>query len=122
MSVFIPKSTEGRSSKLQVIYYEHAQHQHHYDDHGDDYGGYWKRSLHGVHEDDSSSSSSSSNGFFDRNDRVDDEYAAHRNYPQPQQQPQLQHPHYVQQQTPNSPSHYPYDPHSMAYHQQRPYV
>lgn len=29
---------------LQVIYYEHAQHQHHYDDHGEDVGGYWKRS------------------------------------------------------------------------------
>ncbi|XP_059620405.1 uncharacterized protein LOC132264295 isoform X1 [Phlebotomus argentipes] len=32
----------------KVIYYEHAQHQHHYDDHGDDWnggGGYWKRSI-----------------------------------------------------------------------------
>ncbi|GAB0099872.1 hypothetical protein DMENIID0001_157630 [Sergentomyia squamirostris] len=32
----------------KVIYYEHAQHQHHYDEHGDDWnggGGYWKRSL-----------------------------------------------------------------------------
>ncbi|XP_065082185.1 uncharacterized protein LOC135704635 isoform X1 [Ochlerotatus camptorhynchus] len=106
-------------SPQKVIYYEHAQHQHHYDEHGDDYGGYWKRSLHGVHDDDSTSSS---NGFYDRNDRVDDEYAAHRAYPQPQQQQQPQHPHYVQQQTPNSPSHYPYDPHSMAYHQQRPYA
>lgn len=29
-----------------MIYYEHAQHQHHYDEHGggDDWnGGYWKR-------------------------------------------------------------------------------
>uniref|UniRef100_A0A1B0D292 Chitin-binding type-2 domain-containing protein n=1 Tax=Phlebotomus papatasi TaxID=29031 RepID=A0A1B0D292_PHLPP len=33
-------------SLSEVIYYEHAQHQHHYDDHGDEYGGgYWKRSL-----------------------------------------------------------------------------
>ena len=32
--------------RLQVIYYEHAQHQHHYehdDDHG--WGGYWSRSF-----------------------------------------------------------------------------
>ncbi|EAT38969.1 AAEL009186-PA [Aedes aegypti] len=90
----------------KVIYYEHAQHQHHYDDHGDDYGGYWKRSLHGVHHEEETP------GFFDRSDRSDDEYTrgAH-----PQQ-------HYVPLQTPNSPSHYPYEPHSMAYHQQRPYV
>ncbi|XP_055686599.1 uncharacterized protein LOC129791945 isoform X1 [Lutzomyia longipalpis] len=35
-------------SPQKVIYYEHAQHQHHYDDHGDDWnggGGYWKRSI-----------------------------------------------------------------------------
>ncbi|XP_062542186.1 uncharacterized protein LOC134210176 isoform X5 [Armigeres subalbatus] len=92
----------------KVIYYEHAQHQHHYDDHNDgDYGGYWKRSLHAGHEDDST-------GFFDRSDRVDEDYSRGV-YPQP-------HPHYVPQQTPNSPSHYPYDPHSIAYQQQRPYV
>lgn len=28
----------------KVIYYEHAQHQHHYD-HEDDHGGYWGRSI-----------------------------------------------------------------------------
>lgn len=28
-----------------MIYYEHAQHHHNYDEHGDDFGGsYWKRS------------------------------------------------------------------------------
>lgn len=92
----------------KVIYYEHAQHQHHYDEHNDgDYGGYWKRSIHAGHDDDST-------GFFDRSDRVDDDYSRGV-YPQA-------HQHYVPQQAPNSPSHYPYDPHSIAYHQQRPYV
>ncbi|XP_062133388.1 uncharacterized protein LOC133843739 isoform X1 [Drosophila sulfurigaster albostrigata] len=36
----------GTPSK--VVYVEHAHHQHHYEDHGDDWGGegsYWKRSL-----------------------------------------------------------------------------
>ncbi|KXJ82585.1 hypothetical protein RP20_CCG011974 [Aedes albopictus] len=93
----------------KVIYYEHAQHQHHYDDHGDDYGGYWKRSLHGVHHEEEPA------GFFDRSDRLDDDQYSRGSHPQQHQQ------HYVPQQTPNSPSHYPYDPHSMAYHQQRPY-
>lgn len=34
----------------KVIYYEHAQHQHHYD-HEDDHGGYWKRSLDAAAQD-----------------------------------------------------------------------
>lgn len=34
-------------SPQKVIYYEHAQHQHHYDEHDDGWsgGGYWKRSF-----------------------------------------------------------------------------
>ncbi|XP_055534853.1 uncharacterized protein LOC129724189 isoform X5 [Wyeomyia smithii] len=87
----------------KVIYYEHAQHQHHYDDHGDEWnGGYWKRSLHGLRDDD--------NGYYsqDRNDRLEDEYPHHR----PVQYAPV----------PNSPNHYPYDPHNLAYHQQRPYA
>ncbi|XP_058459147.1 uncharacterized protein LOC131435357 isoform X3 [Malaya genurostris] len=86
----------------KVIYYEHAQHQHHYDDHGDDYGGYWKRSLHGIRDEDGSYYS------HDRSDRPEDGYPQHRPV------------HYAP--VPNSPSHYPYDPHTMAYHQQRPYA
>ncbi|XP_058829175.1 uncharacterized protein LOC131688721 isoform X2 [Topomyia yanbarensis] len=86
----------------KVIYYEHAQHQHHYDDHSEDFGGYWKRSLHGNRDEDG--------GYYsqDRNDRLESEYPYHR----PSQYAPV----------PNSPSHYPYDPHIMAYHQQRPYA
>ncbi|XP_053687086.1 uncharacterized protein LOC128736624 [Sabethes cyaneus] len=84
----------------KVIYYEHAQHQHHYDDHGEDWnGGYWKRSLHGPRDDD--------NGYYAQ-ERNDEEYPRHRPV------------HYAP--IPNSPSHYPYDPQHMAYHQQRPYA
>ncbi|XP_055628721.1 uncharacterized protein LOC129770111 isoform X2 [Toxorhynchites rutilus septentrionalis] len=86
----------------KVIYYEHAQHQHHYDDHGEEYGGYWKRSLPGVHDDES--------GFYaqDRTDSIESE-----------------NPHYRAGQytkAPNTPLHYPYDPHNLAYQQQRPYA
>ncbi|XP_055607670.1 uncharacterized protein LOC129755278 isoform X2 [Uranotaenia lowii] len=88
-------------SPQKVIYYEHAQHQHHYDEHGDgEYGGYWKRSLHGLHDDDNA-------GYYAQ-DRADDRVYSNV--------------HSQYSQVPNSPSHYPYDPHQMAYHQQRPYA
>ncbi|KAL5282284.1 hypothetical protein ACFFRR_005460 [Megaselia abdita] len=40
-------------SPQKVIYYEHAHHQHTYEDHGDDWnseGSYWKRSLNGAND------------------------------------------------------------------------
>ncbi|XP_058066039.1 uncharacterized protein LOC131215665 [Anopheles bellator] len=75
----------------KVIYYEHAQHQHHYDDHGaDDFGGYWKRSLHGAQAD----------------ERYDEPYL----YRNPKHAPTPS--HYAPQLA---------DPHAMAYQQQRPY-
>uniref|UniRef100_A0A182QFB3 Uncharacterized protein n=1 Tax=Anopheles farauti TaxID=69004 RepID=A0A182QFB3_9DIPT len=87
----------------KVIYYEHAQHQHHYDDHGDgDFGGYWKRSLHNINDDEPSYP-----GGHDRAERYDEPYL-HRN-------PKYNAPpanHYVPQLA---------DPHAMAYQQQRPY-
>lgn len=65
----------------QVVYVEHAHHQHHYEDHGDDWsepGSYWKRSLQtdpSVEDTDSST----------------DSYQVR----QPQQQSQIQDPHYL---------------------------
>ncbi|XP_052859717.1 uncharacterized protein LOC128266967 [Anopheles cruzii] len=83
----------------KVIYYEHAQHQHHYDDHaGDDFGGYWKRSLHGAQDDE--------HYQHQGRDRYDEPYL----YRNPKLAP--------------TPSHYApqlADPHAMAYQQQRPY-
>uniref|UniRef100_A0A182NHQ1 Uncharacterized protein n=1 Tax=Anopheles dirus TaxID=7168 RepID=A0A182NHQ1_9DIPT len=87
----------------KVIYYEHAQHQHHYDDHGDgDFGGYWKRSLHNVNDDDQGYQ-----GGHDRAERYDEPYL----YRNPKYNPAPAN-HYVPQLT---------DPHAMAYQQQRPY-
>uniref|UniRef100_A0A182WKH2 Uncharacterized protein n=1 Tax=Anopheles minimus TaxID=112268 RepID=A0A182WKH2_9DIPT len=89
-------------SPQKVIYYEHAQHQHHYDDHGDgDFGGYWKRSLHGVHDDEPSYQ-----GGHDRAERYDEPYL----YRNPKYNPSGN--HYTPQLA---------DPHAMAYQQQRPY-
>uniref|UniRef100_A0A182PHH7 Uncharacterized protein n=1 Tax=Anopheles epiroticus TaxID=199890 RepID=A0A182PHH7_9DIPT len=90
-------------SPQKVIYYEHAQHQHHYDDHGDgDFGGYWKRSLHGVHDDEGPSYQ----GGHDRAERYDEPYL----YRNPKYNPSAN--HYAPQLA---------DPHAMAYQQQRPY-
>uniref|UniRef100_A0A182KET1 Uncharacterized protein n=1 Tax=Anopheles christyi TaxID=43041 RepID=A0A182KET1_9DIPT len=90
-------------SPQKVIYYEHAQHQHHYDDHGEsDLGGYWKRSLHGAHDDEGPSYP----GGHDRAERYDEPYL-HRN---PKYNPSAN--HYAPQLA---------DPHAMAYQQQRPY-
>ncbi|XP_050094183.1 uncharacterized protein LOC126576920 [Anopheles aquasalis] len=82
-------------SPQKVIYYEHAQHQHHYDDHGDDFGGYWQRSLHGVHDDEP----------YQRQDELN----AYRN-------PKLAQsvPHHAAASRLG-------DPHALAYQQQRPY-
>nr|XP_040227031.2 uncharacterized protein LOC120952029 isoform X3 [Anopheles coluzzii] len=90
-------------SPQKVIYYEHAQHQHHYDDHGDgDFGGYWKRSLHNVHDDEGPSYP----GGHDRAERYDEPYL----YRNPKYTPSTN--HYAPQLA---------DPHAMAYQQQRPY-
>ncbi|XP_041773216.1 uncharacterized protein LOC121594226 isoform X3 [Anopheles merus] len=90
-------------SPQKVIYYEHAQHQHHYDDHGDgDFGGYWKRSLHNVHDDEGPSYP----GGHDRAERYDEPYL----YRNPKYTPSAN--HYAPQLA---------DPHAMAYQQQRPY-
>ncbi|XP_049295243.1 uncharacterized protein LOC125770074 isoform X3 [Anopheles funestus] len=89
-------------SPQKVIYYEHAQHQHHYDDHGDgDFGGYWKRSLHGVHDDEPNYPAG-----HDRAERYDEPYL----YRNPKYTPSGN--HYTPQLA---------DPHAMAYQQQRPY-
>ncbi|XP_039488731.1 translation initiation factor IF-2 [Drosophila santomea] len=69
------------SPPSKVVYVEHAHHQHHYEDHGDDWsepGSYWKRSLQtdpSVEDTDSST----------------DSYQVR----QPQQQSQIQDPHYL---------------------------
>ncbi|EDW50314.1 GM14556 [Drosophila sechellia] len=69
------------SPPSKVVYVEHAHHQHHYEDHGDDWsepGSYWKRSLQtdpSVEDTDSST----------------DSYQVR----QPQQQSQTQDPHYL---------------------------
>ncbi|XP_035913759.1 uncharacterized protein LOC118512831 isoform X4 [Anopheles stephensi] len=90
-------------SPQKVIYYEHAQHQHHYDDHGDgDFGGYWKRSLHNVHEEEPNYP-----GGHDRAERYDEPYP----YRNPKYNPGTGN-HYAPQLA---------DPHAMAYQQQRPY-
>ncbi|CAO1318986.1 unnamed protein product [Diamesa hyperborea] len=34
-----------KSHPQKVVYVEHAQHQHHYDEHDEGYGGHWKRSA-----------------------------------------------------------------------------
>ncbi|XP_050076226.1 uncharacterized protein LOC126563625 [Anopheles maculipalpis] len=89
-------------SPQKVIYYEHAQHQHHYDDHGDgDFGGYWKRSLHNVHDEEANYQ-----GGHDRAERYDEPYL----YRNPKYNPSAN--HYAPQLA---------DPHAMAYQQQRPY-
>ncbi|XP_035789733.1 uncharacterized protein LOC118465518 isoform X4 [Anopheles albimanus] len=82
-------------SPQKVIYYEHAQHQHHYDDHGDDFGGYWQRSLHGVHDDEP----------YQRQDELN----AYRN------------PKLAQQVPHHAAASRLADPHALAYQQQRPY-
>ncbi|XP_052847632.1 ATP-dependent RNA helicase ddx54 isoform X1 [Drosophila gunungcola] len=70
------------SPPAKVVYVEHAHHQHHYEDHGDDWseqGSYWKRSLQtdpSIEEVDSST----------------DSYQVRQ---QPQQQSQVQDPHYL---------------------------
>ncbi|XP_058122896.1 uncharacterized protein LOC131293876 [Anopheles ziemanni] len=88
-------------SPQKVIYYEHAQHQHHYDDHGDgDFGGYWKRSLHAVNDDEPYQ------GGHDRSERYDEPYP----YRSPKYAPTGNH---------YAPQHA--DSHAMAYQQQRPY-
>ncbi|XP_053676597.1 uncharacterized protein LOC128726794 [Anopheles nili] len=90
-------------SPQKVIYYEHAQHQHHYDDHGDgDFGGYWKRSLHGISEDEPVYQ----HGVKDRAERYDEPYL----YRNPKYAPSAN--HYAPQLA---------DPHAIAYQQQRPY-
>uniref|UniRef100_A0A182Y156 Uncharacterized protein n=1 Tax=Anopheles stephensi TaxID=30069 RepID=A0A182Y156_ANOST len=90
-------------SPQKVIYYEHAQHQHHYDDHGDgDFGGYWKRSLHNVHDEEPNYQ-----GGHDRGERYDEPYP----YRNPKYNPGTGN-HYAPQLA---------DPHAMAYQQQRPY-
>uniref|UniRef100_A0A182JES4 Uncharacterized protein n=1 Tax=Anopheles atroparvus TaxID=41427 RepID=A0A182JES4_ANOAO len=82
-------------SPQKVIYYEHAQHQHHYDDHGDgDFGGYWKRSLHALNDEEPYQ------GGHDRSERYDEPYPYRSQQYAPKQHP---------------------DPHAMAYQQQRPY-
>ncbi|XP_037721372.1 adoMet-dependent rRNA methyltransferase spb1 isoform X2 [Drosophila subpulchrella] len=69
------------SPPSKVVYVEHAHHQHHYEDHGEDWsepGSYWKRSLQtdpSVEDVDSST----------------DSYQVR----QPQQQSQFQDPHYL---------------------------
>ncbi|EDS42016.1 conserved hypothetical protein [Culex quinquefasciatus] len=102
--------------KLSVIYYEHAQHQHHYDEGhggGDEWnGGYWKRSLHNVHDDGPVAAASEPSYGYYAQERSEDDSGHHYRGQQ----------HYVQQPQANNPSHYPYDPHSMAYNQQRPYA
>ncbi|XP_043950814.1 uncharacterized protein LOC108035704 isoform X1 [Drosophila biarmipes] len=71
------------SPPSKVVYVEHAHHQHHYEDHGEDWsepGSYWKRSLQtdpSVEDVDSST----------------DSYQVRQ--PQPQQQSQFQDPHYL---------------------------
>ncbi|KAL9700494.1 hypothetical protein quinque_003935 [Culex quinquefasciatus] len=99
-----------------VIYYEHAQHQHHYDEGhggGDEWnGGYWKRSLHNVHDDGPVAAASEPSYGYYAQERSEDDSGHHYRGQQ----------HYVQQPQANNPSHYPYDPHSMAYNQQRPYA
>ncbi|XP_038120757.1 uncharacterized protein LOC6048750 isoform X2 [Culex quinquefasciatus] len=100
----------------KVIYYEHAQHQHHYDEGhggGDEWnGGYWKRSLHNVHDDGPVAAASEPSYGYYAQERSEDDSGHHYRGQQ----------HYVQQPQANNPSHYPYDPHSMAYNQQRPYA
>lgn len=78
---------------------EHAHHQHHYDDHGEDWsesgGGYWKRSLQ---------TDSTENTY----DSVTDSY-------QPRQPHHLQ---LQQQQQQQELQQYHYDPQYMAYRNQ----
>ncbi|BFF98131.1 sarcoplasmic reticulum histidine-rich calcium-binding protein [Drosophila madeirensis] len=75
------------SPPSKVVYVEHAHHQHHYEDHGDDWsepGSYWKRSLQtdpSVEDVDSSTDSYQIRG-------------QHQHQPQPQQQ-QPQDSHYL---------------------------
>ncbi|XP_017071569.1 uncharacterized protein LOC108108150 [Drosophila eugracilis] len=73
------------SPPSKVVYVEHAHHQHHYEDHGEDWsepGSYWKRSLQtdpSVEEVDSSTDSYQVRQPQQQSQTLDPHYLAYRN-------------------------------------------